>query len=343
MNRKLPPLNALRAFEAAARHESLTRAAAELNVTHAAISRHVRDLEQVLRVRLFERTGRGVILTEPGRTLVKDLTQAFDLLASAAARFARPGRRRRLTITSDPPFAAFWLVPRLSRFTLAHPGIDLVLDPSPRIVDFDKEDADIGIRFGAGFWRGVEAEKLADAALTVVCSPMLIAARPLASPAALPPGALIQELDRSYWRMWLEAAGVGDRIVPSGPTLLADLTLSAAEAGQGFALSDRLLAAEALAANRLVCPFDISVPLNAYYLVHRQGALLSKAAADFRRWMLIEMQRTQVTLAALDRSAISVRQKTAAPRKGPSAPKSRRPQGTTAVSGTKRTRNPPTT
>ena len=128
-----------------------------------------------------------------------------------------------------------------------------------------------------------------------------------------------------------EAAGVGHRIVPSGPTLLADLTLSAAEAGQGFALSDRLLAAEALAANRLVCPFDISVPLNAYYLVHRQGAFLSKAAAYFRRWMLIEMQRTQVTLAALDRIAISVRQKAAAPRKGPSAPKSRKPQGTTAV------------
>lgn len=342
MPRKLPPLNALRAFEAAARHESLTRGASELNVTHAAISRHVRDLERVLRVRLFERTGRGVLLTEPGRTLARDLTQAFDLLASATGRFHTSGRRRRLTVTSDVLFAAFWLVPRLARFTLAHPGIDLVIDPSARLADFSKDDADIGIRFGTGPWRGVVAEKLADAHMTVVCSPKLLVSKPqIKTPADLPPGALIQDLDRRSWQSWLAAAGAGDRIVPSGPTLLADFTVAAAEAGQGFALCDRVLAADALAARRLVCPFDVSIPQHGYYLVHGQGVPLSKAAADFRRWVLQEMERTHEVLAALDRDGLKVPESVRGEAKA--RPSRRKLQGAAAVSGAKRTRKPPTT
>jgi len=151
MARKLPPLNALKAFEAAARHSSFSRAAAELNVTHAVVSRHVRALEAEIRTRLFERTGRGVELTEAGQSLALELTAGFDLIAAAASRFVRPIRRRQPSVVSaDVSFAALWLAPRLGSFTSRHPGIDLVVDPSHRLVDFGREDVDLGIRFGGG-------------------------------------------------------------------------------------------------------------------------------------------------------------------------------------------------
>ena len=293
MSRKLPPLNALKAFEAAARHESFTRAASELGVTHAAVSRHIRDLERLMRISLFERTGRGVDLTEAGRTLAKDLSQAFDMIAGATARFTRSGRRRQtLVITSDVPFAAHWLLPRLGRFTAEHPDIELVIDPNPRPIDFNTNEADIGIRFGSGPWRGITSEKLFDAELTVVCSPSFLKSHQSRTPAELDPASLIQELDRSYWTLWLDAAGLAGKIVPKGPTLLADLTISAAEAGHGFALADLLIATNALVGGRLVMPFDISVPCHGYHLVHRKGEALSRNAQLFRQWLLEELNRS---------------------------------------------------
>jgi LysR family transcriptional regulator, glycine cleavage system transcriptional activator len=292
MSRVLPSLNALKAFEAAARHESLTLAAAELNVAHAAISRHIRTLESSLRVALFERTGRGVILTEEGRMLARSLTEAFDLIANATSRYARsPRRRQRLTISSDVALATHWLVSRLGRFTSEHPGIELIIDPSLRLVDFAKDDVDFGIRCGGGAWRNVEAEKLADADLTVVCSPRLLQSSPVRSVTDLPGHALMREQDRALWPAWLEAAGAS-AISPSGPTLLVDLTMTAAEAGQGFALADRIVAADALLAGRLVSPFDIKIQPYGYYLVRRQGGAMSKAANDFRAWLKVEISRT---------------------------------------------------
>ncbi len=285
----------------AARHESLTRAADELNVTHAAVSRHIRGLETSLRVALFERTGRGVVLTEAGRTLAGELTSAFDRIAAATGRYASPARRRqRLTITCDVPFAAYWLVPRLGRFTAAHPDVELILDPNARPIDFAKEDADLGIRFGAGPWPGIESETLFEADITVVCSPKLVERSTIRTPADLPPSALIQELDRSYWQRWLEAAGVSDRLAPAGPTLLADLTVSAAEAGHGFALSDRLLVVDALAAKRLVMPFDLRIPCKAYHLVRAASRPMTKPAQAFRDWLLEEMSTSLVQLESLD-------------------------------------------
>ncbi len=326
-DRPSPSLNALRAFEAAARHESLSKAAAELNVTHAAISRHVRELEAVLRVMLFERTGRGVVVTEAGRTLASDLTEAFEVLTRATNRFARPARRRnRLVVTSDVPFATYWLVPRLGRFTLANPDIDFVLDPSPRLVDFRKEDVDIGIRFGDGNWRNVTAEHLSGANLTVVCTPELLHRFAVKLPADLPPQMLLQEEDRKYWRLWLAAAGLGDRIVPSGPTLLADLALAAAEAGQGFVLADHIIAADSILASRLVAPFDVSIAHTGYHLVHRAEAPLAKTAQIFRAWLMSELARTR---AAIQSAVLGHRHG----HHGAAA----------AASGAKRTRKPPTT
>lgn len=295
MSRALPSLNALKAFEAAARHESLTLAASELNVSHAAISRHVRTLESSLRVALFDRSGRGVTLTEDGRALAAALTSAFDAIANATAPYARTVRRRqRLTITSDVAFAAYWLVPRLGRFTSEHPEIELVVDPSHRLVDLARESVDLGIRFGRGGWRNLHSEKLVDSELTIMCSPSLRQLKALATPADLDGALLLQEQDRGMWPAWLAAAGVN--LKPSGPTLLADLTMTAAEAGQGFALADMLLAADALAARRLVAPFKISIKSYAYYLVRPVDGSVSKAAANFATWLNSEIAKTKSSM-----------------------------------------------
>jgi len=297
MARKLPPLNALKAFEAAARLASFSRAAAELNVTHAAISRHVRALEAEFRTPLFERTGRGVELTEAGQSLAAELTKGFDLIASAASRFARPSRRRRrLTVTSDPSFAALWLVPRLGKFRALHPGIDLVLDATPRVVNFAKEDIDVGIRWGGGTWDGVEITKLAPAELMLVCSPAFLREHPLAAAADLDDHLLLQETAKECWEAWLKAAGVADRIAPSGPTLNGDLVIAAAEAGQGFALADQIQAGDALVARRLVRPLDVVATRFGYYLVRRLGGKVSDASADFATWLAAELKTFNAAL-----------------------------------------------
>ncbi len=299
---KLPSLNALKAFDAAARAGSFTRAASELNVTHAAISRHIRDLELDLRCQLFVRTGRGVELTEPGAILARDLTTAFSIITTATGRFARPNRRRpRLMISSDLSFATLWLVPRLGRFTAAYPDIDVVIDPNPRLIDFDKEDFDFGIRFGGADsqWRGVQADRLIHSALSLVASPALLRTSPLQSPADLRGSLLIQETAKEYWRTWLTAAKVANSIVPSGPTLNGDLAIAAAEAGQGFALADCIQAGDALLAKRLVAPFDIVVGQHAYFLVSRSDKKPSKAASQFKSWLLAEMCQTVADLARL--------------------------------------------
>lgn len=299
MVRKLPPLNALKAFEAAARLSSFSRAAEELNVTHAAISRHIRALEADFRTPLFERTGRGVELTEAGRSLAADLTTAFDAIASAAARFARPSRRRkRLSVTSDPSFAALWLVPRLGKFSALHPGIDLVLDATPRLVNFAKEDVDLGIRWGSGTWDNVAVTKLAPAELMLVCSPDFLEAHPVTGATELESGLLIQETAKECWNAWLTAAGVADRIVPSGPTLNGDLVIAAAEAGQGLALADQIQAGDALVSGRLIRPLDVVATRFGYYLVRRLGGKRPEASEAFEDWLVSELKTFHAGLKA---------------------------------------------
>ena len=163
MGRRLPSLNALKAFEAAARLESFTEAAAELFVTHAAISRHVRDLEEWLGTQLFIRTGRGVDLTEAGRRFATRLTPLFDQIADATREAAAVGEVRELKVTVEPAIASRWLVPRLGRFNDLHPDIELSIDPTTELADFRFGNVDVGIRYGAGGWPDVEAVKLTDA------------------------------------------------------------------------------------------------------------------------------------------------------------------------------------
>ena len=299
MARRLPSLNALKAFESAARHASFSLAAAELNVTHAAVSRHIRELEAWLGAKLFHRTGRGVQLTEAGEVLGRDLTPAFDLLAQATEGFAGPRRRRQLIISAEVSFAALWLVPRLGGFTSKHSDIDLVLDPNNRIVDFAKDAVDLAIRYGDGTWRDVAAIKLIDSDLAPVCSPALLRKVKVRSAADLASVTLLQEDPKQHWRDWLEAAGVAEVVTPSGPTLKGHLAIAAAEAGQGFALADVIQAGDALAAKRLVSPFDIVVRHHAYYVVRAAASKESKAAGAFRTWLEAEIANASAAFGAM--------------------------------------------
>jgi LysR family transcriptional regulator, glycine cleavage system transcriptional activator len=298
MARRLLSLNALRAFETAARHVSFSLAAAELNVTHAAISRHIRDLELRLGTKLFHRTGRGVELTDIGEAFAKDLTPGFDLLAEASNRFAIPRGKQQLVISSEVPFAALWLVPRLGRFTAKCPTVDLVLDPSNRLVDFSKNEADLGIRYGSGNWPGVEAQELFSSDVMPVCSTLFLKKHPLKSPRDLKGPMMIQEDTRQHWCAWLEAAKVDASVLPTGPTLKGHLALAAAEAGQGLALADTIQAGDALLAKRLVRPFNISVRHQGYYLVRGAGTKECKSASAFRTWLMAELAQFASALAA---------------------------------------------
>ena len=307
MARRLPSLNALRAFETAARQVSFTLAAAELNVTHAAISRHIRELEAWLGAKLFHRTGRGVELTEAGADFARDLTPAFDALVRATERFAVPRGRNQLVISSEIPFAALWLVPRLGRFTSLHPGIDLVLDPSDRLADFGKNEADLGIRYGLGKWRDVEAVVLIESNYSPVCSPAFLKANAIAQPSDLARATLLQEDTKQHWIDWIAAAGVRGIVSATGPTLKGHLALAAAEAGQGFALADDITAGDALLAKRLVRPFDISVRHHTYYLVRGAGVKECESATAFHNWLTAELAESVKALQAMKRGAVKSR------------------------------------
>jgi LysR family glycine cleavage system transcriptional activator len=299
MARRLPSLNALRAFETAARHVSFSLAAAELNVTHAAVSRHIRELELRLGAKLFHRTGRGVELTDIGEQFAKDLTPGFDMLAEATSRFSISNSKQQLVISSEVPFAALWLVPRLGGFTTKHPDIELVLDPTNRLVDFSKSEADIGIRYGVGPWPGVDAVKVFASDSSPVCSPHFLKAHPLKSPRDLSGAMLIQEDTKQHWTAWLAAANAAPGVTPSGPTLKGHLAIAAAEAGQGLALADAIQAGDALLAKRLVRPFGIAVGHQAYHLVRGTGTKDCAAASAFRDWLTMELARFSKDLGGL--------------------------------------------
>lgn len=299
MSRSLPPLNALKAFEAAARHVSFTLAAAELNVTHAAVSRHIRDLEAWLGIKLFVRTGRGVELTERGKGYAAEVTRGLDILGHATD--SASGRRRRtqkLVVSVEPSFAALWMIPRLGRFTAANPEIELVLDSTNRLADFARDEADVGIRYGRGGWSGIAADRLVQTHMTPVCSPALLEASSIRSPADLPATLLLQEESRRDWIEWLTAAGIAQSVSPGGPTLGLHLTVPAAEAGQGFALADEIIAGDALVSGRLVRPFAVTVDGYGYYVVRAADRKETRAMAALRLWLQAEVAATVAAVAA---------------------------------------------
>ena len=296
MARPLPPLNALRAFESAGRHLSFTKAAAELNVTPAAISHQVKALEELLEVPLFRRLTRALRLTDAGQAALPALGQGFDKLAQGVEQMRAYCESGVLTISVNPSFGAMWLVPRLERFRIRHPDIEIRIDGTDRRVDLARDDADVALRYGPGGYKGVQVDCLFSQVNTPVCSPALLSGdHPLGQPDDLRHHTLLHvdwKDAEASWRMWLLAAGLHDIDPTRGPHFtMENMAVQAALDGHGVALVGDMLVAVDLAAGRLVRPFDpsLSTPLTfSYYLLSAKDSAGQPKVAAFRDWLLEE-------------------------------------------------------
>lgn len=299
--RRLPPLNALRAFEAAARHLSFRAAASELNVTPAAISHQIKGLEDQLGTPLFERGIRQVRLTRAGQSLQPGLTAGFDRLAEAVERTLRPATPRAITVTAAPSIAARWLVPRIERFQARHPGLDVRITATTTLTDLSRGDIDVGLRYGPGRYPGHYVELLFVNDVFPVCKPALAKGPPaLRTPDDLRHVTLIHE-KTPYddpglpdWTMWLAAAGVTKVDTTGGMQLdRPSDVIDAALAGVGVALGKSALVADDIAAGRLVRPFALTMrgSFN-YYFVCTPAAIARPEIQDFRAWLMEEVRAT---------------------------------------------------
>jgi len=295
-------LNALRAFEAAARHRSFVAAADELNVTPAAVGQLVRGLEEALGIELFHRSQAGtarLVLTDAARMALPDLQTGFDLL-SAAVEWLKAGRSRiAIAVTVPPAFADKWLLARVDRFRARHPDYDLRIDTNGRLVDFTADRIDVGIRYGGGRWPGLDATFLLRDEFFPVCSPALLTGKyPLKAAADLRHHPLIHDMSMSFesafptWHSWLRSAGVPDIDCEHGLQINdSAAVIQAAIAGNGVALGRTTLVAKDLAEGRLVRPFGEVLPCDfAYYIVHRQQCRAKPAIVAFKEWLLTEAE-----------------------------------------------------
>ncbi len=291
MNR-LPPLNAMRAFEAAARHLSFTRAADELFVTQAAVSHQIKALEQDLGVPLFKRLNRALALTDEGQALLPFVRGAFEQLNAGVHALQQLCCGGSLTISTTPSFAGHWLVGRLGRLQLAHPEIDLRLNATERLVDLMREGIDCGVRHGDGDWPGLRADRLFPATLTAVCSPSLLrGGPPLKVPGDLACHNLLHAMDSpDEWRLWLRAAGVDGIDVGRGLRFDdAELALKAAASGLGVAIARVELIRDEVAGGHLVEPFDLVLDSQcAYYFIAPEATADQPKIETLRRWLLAE-------------------------------------------------------
>ncbi len=290
MVRRLPSLNALRAFEAAARLESFSRAAEEIHVTHGAVSHQVKALEEQAGVPLFARNGRKVALTGDGRALADRVRAALRDISEAMESVARRDRSNQLTVSMLPSFAARWLMPRLGRFMEKHPGIAVNVHASLAVVDFARDGVDMAVRFGRGGWSHVGAEKFMDDERFPVASPRLNRGKLPTRPAELAKFRLLST-DDEPWTPWFRTAGV-KLPEPEGPIFNdAAMMVQAAVDGRGIAFARRSISEGDLAAGNLVRLFDIAVKAEeSYYLVWPKGKPPAKVLA-FRDWMFAEKKR----------------------------------------------------
>ncbi len=305
MARRLPPLNALRAFEAAARHESFTRAAEELCVTQGAVSHQVKALERELSIKLFNRENQRLLITQAGRDYFAVLRDALDRIALGTERLMQEQTSGLLTISTSPDFAAKWLVHRLDRFAEAHPDIDLRVSATMHHVDFAREEVDLAVRHGDGHWPGLHVERLCADQLFPVCSPKLLAGRQrLSKPADVLKFPLLHLDTSREWSRWLEAAGIdgGDR---SRGVMLnrASMLIDAAVDGQGIALARTTLAAWDLLGGRLVRPFAAALRLaKSYWIVCPQATAMLPKLQKARAWLVAEAAEDLRRLKRLPRS-----------------------------------------
>lgn len=310
MPRSLPPLNAVRAFEAAARLGAVGKAADELHVTHAAVSHQIKALEAWIGRPLFQRVGRGIAVNADGAALASVAGEALDALAARLAELKTREGGRSLTISAAPSIAYRWIVPRLPRFVDAHPEIDVRLNHSSQVTDFKRETIDVGIRHGRGGWRDVEAVRLLDGCAYPMASPALLERAGL-DPAAhpLPPEriaglsiqheAAVDSLD--LWRRWFAKAGVPGIAFGQGAVYDdSGALLTVAVAGHGAVLGRVALAQEELRAGLLVCLSDIPIAEeDGYYLVHDPARREDPAIAAFRDWVIGEAEAFQAAFAVV--------------------------------------------
>jgi LysR family glycine cleavage system transcriptional activator len=299
--RQLPVLNALRTFEAAARHESFSRAADELFVTHGAVSHQIRALEDDLGTPLFSRQGKRVRLTDAGCRYAKDVRAALMALADATREVREGQRARRLVVSSASSFSARWITPRIGRFIERHPEIDLELLSTNALTDFTREDVDVAIRFGVGPYPDLHVEPLLDEVSFPVCAPTFNGSVLPATPAELAASQRLLRSDDQMWKAWFEAAGLGPLPEPRRGVLYQDSSnlLQAAVDGQGIALVRRSIATHELASGRLVRLFEIDArSKSSYWFVCPPPLLTSGRVQAFRAWLLEEIERFRAQFTA---------------------------------------------
>jgi LysR family glycine cleavage system transcriptional activator len=317
MATRLPPLNALRTFEAAARHLSFKKAADELSVTPTAVSHQIQQLEEILGNRLFVRLNRSLELTAAGEACLPKLQESFELMEQSMEEIQNSHCADTLTISAAPAFAMRWLMPRLHRFAMAHPNIDVrvstqiqlagpkmrgrVRDRERENVKYITDEMDIAITFGKGDYRDLWVDKVLSLSITPLCSPKLLhGSRPLREPADIRHHDMLHD-DRgkmyegkAYWKTWLEAVGVTNLDLDRGTHFTHSiLALEAAAEGLGVAISTPSLASADLQSGRLVMPFACQVPLDyAYYMVGNEDSAQRNVVKLFRAWLLEEASRT---------------------------------------------------
>jgi len=309
--RRLPPLNALRAFEAAARHLNFSRAADELSVTPGAVSQQIQNLEDYVGAALFKRTPKGLLLTDAAQTALPALREAFDRLAEAASLLTAAVDGRRLTLTAAPSFAAKWLVPRLGKFEEAHPQVDVWLSAGMEVVDFASGEIDLAIRYGSGRYPGLEVTRLLSETVIPVASPELLANTPLNEPGDLSRHVLLHDgspdADDSCpdWAMWLAARGIKTVDGNRGPRFnQSSLVIEAAVNGRGVALAKQTLAQADIDAGRLVAPLQIATAVDfAYYVVHPKTKGRLPQVKAFVSWIQAEAAAHEAALRTLDNGA----------------------------------------
>lgn len=295
IRRHLPPLTALRAFEAAARHLNYERAGDELAVTASAVGQQIKTLEAWLRRPLFTRLpSKGVALTSVGQRYATAISQLLDQLDEATARALRPDAANVITVSTMPSFALSWLIPRLGSLKQSHPELEVRISVSLHLTDFAREDVDVAIRYGQGAYTGLRSELLMTESFFPVCNAALLndPARPLRQPSDLRHHTLLHELAEGIpeyvtWRQWFAFAGVDDIDAEHGPRFSHTfLALQAAASGQGIALATSALIGDYLEAGRLVRPFPQQLPgAYQYYVVCPEAVAERPAIAAFRGWI----------------------------------------------------------
>ena len=292
--RKLPPLNALRAFEAAARHLSFTKAAEELHVTPGAVSQQVKALEEYLGLTLFRRLNRALTLTEEAENCLPTLRLGFDKLSEATQLLTAREAQNRLSVSAAPSFTSKWLIPRLGSFQQDHPDIDVWISADMELADFARDEIDVAIRYGTGAYHELHAERLLTESVFPVCSPdLLTGSNPLKTPEDLAHYTLLHDSSPDHdescpdWPMWLKASGAQNNDGTRGLRFnQSGLVLEAAISGRGVALAKSTLAQADLIAGRLAKPFNIAFPIEfAYYMVCPPAKLSLPKVQQFMAWL----------------------------------------------------------